>query len=306
MENSEQYRPKFDPETGLPLTDVNAEEVSKAAEAVTDEVKTEAQTYVSDAAPFTAQATEQVSDTATELKDAYSSAPFVAKADEATTAASETVSSAASDYGSGTQSAYQSSESGSSTYNSGTYQSGSSQAPFQAAPSQAPYQTTPTQAPYQAAPTQTPYQTSGTQSSYQSAPTQPTHSSGMQYSNQNSQSPYAVNQSASVGPTNTMALVSMIAGIVSVVFIFLSGSIVLGILGILSGIAAIITGTMALKQIKAGSFSSGSKGMAMAGIICGAIGLVLSLIITIACAACYASVGNLTKNAFDNLDKFSY
>ena len=63
-------------------------------------------------------------------------------------------------------------------------------------------------------------------------------------------------------------------------------SLVLGIVGIASnccctllggalGIAAIITGFLALSQVKAGT--AGGKGMAMAGLICGVAALVLGI-----------------------------
>ena len=297
MEYPDNYKPKFDPETGLPLSDTVADVVSEVPQSISESTAAATQS-VRQEAPFQAD----------EATGAYTSSEPAA-AVQAPFQAVSTDSSYQSPTAAQTQAPFQA-----------VYQDTSSQAPFQAAPTQAPYQAAPTQAPYQAAPTQAPYQAAPSQAPYQAAPSQAPqgsgiqysnqansapHGSGVQYSNQANNAPYQANQAGNVAPSNTLALVSLIAGIVSVVFIFLSGSIILGILGIAAGIAAVITGTMALKQIKTQPASSSSKGMATAGIICGAIGLVLSLIVTIACAACYASFGGLAQDALETLEGFN-
>ncbi len=282
MENSENYKPKFDPETGLPLTDAVSDEIKSVTQSISDEVAAAGQP-IHPEPPFTAVSSQSISEEVAQAgQPVHPDPPFTAVSSdvtEATSAYQTTGSSEAPFTAAQTESTYQSPAQGSS------YQAGG-QAPYQAQSN--PYQSPTGQAPYQAAPTQAP------------------RTSGIQYSNQPSGSPYGVQGGGNLAPTNTLAIVSLVTGIVSVLFIFLSGSVILGVLGVLIGIAAIVTGTMAMKQIKVTPASSSSKGMALAGIICGAIGLVLSLIITIACAACYASIGGLTKDAFNNLDKFSY
>jgi len=85
----------------------------------------------------------------------------------------------------------------------------------------------------------------------------------------------------------------LICGIVSVVFIFLAAIPVLGILGIAAGIAAIITGAMAMKKIKeVPKGTLGGNGMAITGLILGISGLVFCLIFLIACAACFSAIGS--------------
>jgi predicted house-cleaning NTP pyrophosphatase (Maf/HAM1 superfamily) len=70
-----------------------------------------------------------------------------------------------------------------------------------------------------------------------------------------------------------MALVSLIAGIVG-----------LTLLPILGSIAAVITGYMARKEIRASAGAITGDGMAMAGLIMGWIGVVLSVVgLCIAC-----------------------
>ena len=73
--------------------------------------------------------------------------------------------------------------------------------------------------------------------------------------------------------TNTMALVSLIAGIVGLTIIPLVGSIV-----------AVITGPMARKEIAASAGAQGGDTMARAGIILGWVGIGFSVLgLCIAC-----------------------
>jgi hypothetical protein len=74
-------------------------------------------------------------------------------------------------------------------------------------------------------------------------------------------------------PTNTMALVSLVAGIAGLTILPFFGSIV-----------AVITGPMARKEIAASAGAQSGDGMARAGMILGWIGLGLSLIGV--CVAC--------------------
>lgn len=75
-------------------------------------------------------------------------------------------------------------------------------------------------------------------------------------------------------PTSGLAIASMVLGIVSVVF----GCCwcTYGVISIPSGIAACIMGFIALNQINSGAASG--KGMAIAGLVCGGIGVVLAIL----------------------------
>ena len=77
------------------------------------------------------------------------------------------------------------------------------------------------------------------------------------------QNPYP----SSVPPNSTLAVVSLVAGILGLSFVPGIASVV-----------AIITGTMAVKEIKASGGSLGGEGMARIGIILGWIAVVLVVI----------------------------
>jgi len=76
---------------------------------------------------------------------------------------------------------------------------------------------------------------------------------------------------AATGQSNTLGLLSMIFGIVSIPLAFCCLYI-----GIPLGIAAVITGFLGLNKVKEGL--ANNKGMAMAGLICGAAGVVLGVV----------------------------
>lgn len=73
---------------------------------------------------------------------------------------------------------------------------------------------------------------------------------------------------APAAPTNTLAVVSMIAGIAGIV-----------ILPIIASIAAIITGHMALSKLK--TSGEQGRGMAMAGLIMGYVGVAFGVLFVI-------------------------
>jgi hypothetical protein len=77
--------------------------------------------------------------------------------------------------------------------------------------------------------------------------------------------------------TSTMAIVSLIAGIVG-----------LTLLPIIGSIAAVVTGYMARKEIAASAGAITGNGMALAGLIMGWIGVVLSVVGL--CIACFLVV----------------
>lgn len=77
----------------------------------------------------------------------------------------------------------------------------------------------------------------------------------------------------STGPTNSMALISLIAGILGFTVFPVLGSIV-----------AIITGNMAKKEIAESAGAQSGEGLAKAGVILGWIGVVLGVLGI--CAVC--------------------
>ena len=89
-----------------------------------------------------------------------------------------------------------------------------------------------------------------------------------------------------------LAITSLVLGIVSVVFFWIP---YVDILTLILGIAALILGIVAGKQ--------GKNGMAIAGLVLGIVGTVLSLISFITCVACY---GCAYCQAMDAIDSLSY
>lgn len=74
-----------------------------------------------------------------------------------------------------------------------------------------------------------------------------------------------------------MAVASLVLGIISVVFPFIG----LGIIGLLTGIVGLILAIVAKKK--------NPSGMATAGLVLSIIGISITLLVLVACAAC---VGN--------------
>ncbi|MDA8968573.1 GYF domain-containing protein [Akkermansiaceae bacterium] len=74
---------------------------------------------------------------------------------------------------------------------------------------------------------------------------------------------------APAAPTSGLAIASMVCGILSIIFCYVNA---------LVGIPAVICGHMAMKRIKASQGQIAGQGMALAGLICGYIGIVLQLI----------------------------
>ena len=81
-----------------------------------------------------------------------------------------------------------------------------------------------------------------------------------------------------------MAVASLVLGIVSIVFSVFTGG-ALGWLGAIIGLVGIILGAMAKKDPE-------KKGMATAGLVCSIIGLVLGLILYVACVACIGAAAS--------------
>lgn len=83
--------------------------------------------------------------------------------------------------------------------------------------------------------------------------------------------------------SNGKAVASMVLGIVSLVCIFLTATVFMGIVGIACGVVGLILGISANKEAK--------SGMATAGIVMSCIGLGLCAITLIACVACVGCLG---------------
>ena len=75
-----------------------------------------------------------------------------------------------------------------------------------------------------------------------------------------------------------MAVASMVLGIVSIVFSFIGG---LNFVGLVVGIVGLVLGILAKKKAP--------SGMATAGIVLSIIGIALTLVVLIACAACFGN-----------------
>ena len=74
-----------------------------------------------------------------------------------------------------------------------------------------------------------------------------------------------------------MAVASMVLGIISVVFSFIG----LGAIGLVVGIVGLVLGIIAKKKAP--------SGMATAGVVLSIIGIALTLLVLIACAACFGN-----------------
>ncbi len=101
------------------------------------------------------------------------------------------------------------------------------------------------------------------------------------YSNTGYSDPMGSVQAA--GP-HAFSIVSMICGILSLVCCCVYG------LAITFGIVAIVFGILSIVKAK------GGRGMAMAGLICGGIGLLLSIIVAIVGAAAGSSLPQMLEN----------
>jgi hypothetical protein len=74
-------------------------------------------------------------------------------------------------------------------------------------------------------------------------------------------------------PTSGKAIASLVLGILSMPSCFC-----VGIIAVLMGSGAIVLAMMAQKDVAAGRAGGASKGMAIAGLICGIVGVLLGLV----------------------------
>lgn len=68
---------------------------------------------------------------------------------------------------------------------------------------------------------------------------------------------------------------------------FFAATLVIGILGFLLGIVAVILGVIGRKETMQSRGQIGGSGMATAGLIMGIIGIIVNLVVVISCLACY-------------------
>ena len=82
-------------------------------------------------------------------------------------------------------------------------------------------------------------------------------------------------------PSSGLAITSMVLGIVGILGSLFSCccGVLAAAPGVVLGIAAVITGIIALNKVKDGSGEG--KGMAMAGVICGAVSILLGIVLIV-------------------------
>lgn len=108
---------------------------------------------------------------------------------------------------------------------------------------------------------------------------QPTYAAGTTYA------PFAPTNI----PTNSLAIVSLVAGILSYV-----------VLPFVGGIIGLITGIMARKEIKASNNTQGGDGMATVGIIISALNIVFSCLFAVCLGAFFIfAIGASGTNGFE-------
>ena len=115
------------------------------------------------------------------------------------------------------------------------------------------------------------------------------------------------------GSSKGLSIAALICGILGIVGYVLSyttlgsvdtsaetinvtGSVIIGIIGLILGIVGIILGAIGMKKAKA---NGESKGLALAGLICGIVGAVLAFI-GILCVAGVACAANSLVNQLNN------
>lgn len=88
-------------------------------------------------------------------------------------------------------------------------------------------------------------------------------------------------------PGKGKATASLVLGIISLVCGIFGSFLITALIGIGCGIAGIILGSQAKKELPEGYPSGTAKG----GLICSIIGLVLSAIVFVACVICAGAIG---------------
>lgn len=105
----------------------------------------------------------------------------------------------------------------------------------------------------------------------------------MEYNQQQPQ-PYPQNPQQ---PTNGKAVASLVLGIIAAVFMFFSGTIVLGFVSIILAVIGLVLGVQARREMP-----QGTAGMATAGMVLSIVVLALTVIIMVGCAACVGLIAS--------------
>lgn len=105
----------------------------------------------------------------------------------------------------------------------------------------------------------------------------------MEYNQQQSQ-PYPQNPQQ---PTNGKAVASLVLGIISAVFMFFSGTIVLGFVSIILAVIGLVLGVQTRREMP-----QGTAGMATAGMVLSIVVLALTIVIMVGCAACVGLIAS--------------
>ena len=124
---------------------------------------------------------------------------------------------------------------------------------------------------------------------YGQASQSPHHQEPMQRQNPYDNQAYRPSPNGQVsGQQDPLAITSMVLGIVSLLFVFIQAY---AFLGCLTGIAGVVLGIVSRKK-------NGPSTMATAGLIMSAIAVGLCIIITIACAACAATMFSVINSSY--------
>lgn len=103
-------------------------------------------------------------------------------------------------------------------------------------------------------------------------------------------------ESSQPGKTNTMAIISLITGILSVIVLLLSFCIPCGgFISLILGIAGAVTGFLARKRIDESAGAETGRGMAIAGLITGLTSIAVSIILLIIGAISTAALFSLPE-----------
>ena len=105
----------------------------------------------------------------------------------------------------------------------------------------------------------------------------------MEYNQQQPQ-PYPQNPQQ---PTNGKAVASLVLGIIAAVFMFFSGTIVLGFVSIILAVIGLVLGVQARREMP-----QGTAGMATAGMVLSIVVLALTVIVMAGCAACVGLIAS--------------
>lgn len=106
----------------------------------------------------------------------------------------------------------------------------------------------------------------------------------MEYNQQQPQ-PYPQNPQQ---PTNGKAVASLVLGIIAAVFMFFSGTIVLGFVSIILAVIGLVLGVQARREMP-----QGTAGMATAGMVLSIVVLALTVIVMVGCAACVGLIASM-------------